>query len=75
MSLKGKNFNEIFETIKELKLEDKVVFTGYVSDDIITLLMNGVEVFVCPLFYEGFSLPPLVAMVCGTPIVSSYMIA
>jgi len=68
---KGWYYDEIFETIKELKLEDKVIFTGYVPDDTIPLLMNGAEVFVYPSFYEGFGLPPLEAMSCGTPVISS----
>ena len=68
---KGWFFEEIFETVKELKLEEKVVFTGYIPDEDIPLLMNGAEIFVYPSLYEGFGLPPLEAMACGTPVISS----
>jgi len=68
---KGWYYEEIFRTVKELKLEDKVIFTGYAPDEDIPLLMNEAEVFVYPSLYEGFGLPPLEAMACGTPVISS----
>jgi glycosyltransferase involved in cell wall biosynthesis len=68
---KGWFFEEIFGAVKELKVEEKVIFTGYVSDEDVSLLMNGAEVFVYPSLYEGFGLPPLEAMACGTPVISS----
>lgn len=68
---KGWFFEGIFRAVKELKLEEKVIFTGYVPDEDIPLLMNGAEVFVYPPLYEGFGLPPLEAMACGTPVISS----
>jgi len=68
---KGWYYEEIFETVRELKLENKVIFTGYVPDEYIPLLMNGAAVFVYPSFYEGFGLPPLEAMACGTPVIST----
>lgn len=68
---KGWYYEEIFETVRELKLENKVIFTGYVPDKDIPLLMNGAAVFVYPSFYEGFGLPPLEAMACGTPVIST----
>jgi len=68
---KGWYYEEIFETVRELKLENKVIFTGYVPDEDIPLLMNGAAVFVYPSFYEGFGLPPLEAMACGTPVIST----
>jgi glycosyltransferase involved in cell wall biosynthesis len=50
---------------------DQVLFTGYVPMEEIPLFMNGAEVFVFPSLYEGFGLPVLEAMSCGTPVISS----
>lgn len=58
-------------TIKELGLEDEVILTGYVPDADLPFFYNGAEFFVFPSLYEGFGLPPLEAMACGTPVVSS----
>ncbi|MCY6369889.1 glycosyltransferase family 4 protein [Clostridium ganghwense] len=49
----------------------KIVFTGFVPQDILPLFYNGCEVFVYPSLYEGFGLPPLEAMSCGTPVITS----
>ncbi|MFO7166516.1 MAG: glycosyltransferase family 1 protein [Chloroflexota bacterium] len=52
-------------------LDDTVYCTGYVDDDDLPSLYSGAEVFVFPSLYEGFGLPPLEAMACGTPVVTS----
>jgi glycosyltransferase involved in cell wall biosynthesis len=44
---------------------------GYVSDDDLAALYSGARVFVFPSLYEGFGLPPLEAMSCGTPVITS----
>ena len=69
---KGWKYKHIFRLIKQLKLEDRVVFTGYVSDSDLPALYNGASVFVYPSFYEGFGLPPLEAMACGIPVIVSH---
>lgn len=51
--------------------EDQVVFTGYVEDDDIVSLYNIAQAFVFPSHHEGFGLPPLEAMKCGTPTISA----
>jgi len=57
--------------IKKLDLEDDVKYLGSVSEDDLVALYNLADVFVFPSFYEGFGLPILEAMVCGTPVVTS----
>lgn len=64
-------YPQVQTTIKELGLTDHVVFTGYVPDSELPYIYNGAEFFVWPSLYEGFGLPPLEAMACGTPVVSS----
>lgn len=68
---KGWLYKEIYELVDELQLKEDIVFTGYVTKEESALLMNGAVAFVFPSFYEGFGLPPLEAMACGTPIISS----
>jgi glycosyltransferase involved in cell wall biosynthesis len=52
-------------------MASEVVFTGYVPDDDLPFLYNGADLFVYPSLYEGFGLPPLEAMACGCPTVTS----
>ncbi|MEA3305972.1 MAG: glycosyltransferase family 1 protein, partial [Candidatus Omnitrophota bacterium] len=63
--------NSIFEKIKELKLEKDVLMTGHVSGNDLAGIYNLAGIFVYPSFYEGFGLPPLEAMACGTPVIAS----
>jgi glycosyltransferase involved in cell wall biosynthesis len=62
---------EIDAALRELDLGDHVHFTGYVDDADLPALYSGAEAFVFPSLYEGFGLPPLEAMACGTPVVTS----
>lgn len=57
--------------VKENKMEDKIIFAGYIDDSMLPVLYNGSEAFVYPSFYEGFGLPPLEAMSCKTPVITS----
>ena len=57
--------------VAELDLEDRVVFTGFVDSQYLPGLYKGAEVFVLPSLYEGFGIPVLEAMACGTPVVTS----
>jgi glycosyltransferase involved in cell wall biosynthesis len=63
--------NKIFDLIKELNLENDVIFTDYVTDDTLIKMYNAAELFVFPSLYEGFGLPPLEAMACGCPVITS----
>ena len=68
---KGWWYEDIFRTVQELDLADRVIFTGYVKDDDLPALYSGAELFVLPSLYEGFGLPVLEAMACGAPVVAS----
>jgi glycosyltransferase involved in cell wall biosynthesis len=62
---------EIFQIIKVLGLEGHVIFTGVVPDDDLVGLYNAADLFLYPCLYAGFGLPPLEAMACGTPVITS----
>ena len=62
---------EVFDTIERLSLGGRVVVTGYVPESDLPALYNGARVFVYPSLYEGFGLPVLEAMACGTPVVTA----
>jgi glycosyltransferase involved in cell wall biosynthesis len=64
--------NESFEKVEEMQLGSDVIFTGGVSEDDLIALYNGAEVLTYPAFAEGFGLPVLEAMACGTPVVTSH---
>jgi len=64
-------YSDIYATINQLRLNDDVIFTGYVPEDLLPVLLSAADVLAYPSLYEGFGLPPLQAMACGTPVVSS----
>jgi glycosyltransferase involved in cell wall biosynthesis len=55
----------------ELGLGDAVVWTGFVGEGDLNILYCGAVAFAFPSLAEGFGLPPLEAMACGTPVVAS----
>jgi glycosyltransferase involved in cell wall biosynthesis len=57
--------------VHQYKLHKHVRFLGYVSDETLSSLYRLASVFVFPSLYEGFGLPPVEAMACGTPVVAS----
>jgi glycosyltransferase involved in cell wall biosynthesis len=62
---------EMEQAYQRLGLHGQVVFTGYVADTDLPALYGAAEAFVFPSLYEGFGLPPLEAMACGVPVVTS----
>ena len=63
--------SRVFESVRLDPLPPQVHFTGYVSDEQLPALYSGALALVYPSLYEGFGLPPLEAMACGTPVVTS----
>lgn len=52
-------------------LKTHVVFTGFIPDEYLSAIYSGALAFIYPSLYEGFGLPPLEAMQCGTPVITS----
>ena len=67
----GWNNQNLLKTINNLNLKDKVIFPGFVSDEDLPYIYNQAAIFIYPSLYEGFGLPPLEAMACGTPSICS----
>ncbi len=68
---KGYKHEEVFETIKDLKLSRQVKYLGYVTHNQKIELMKKATCFALPSSYEGFGLPVLEAMALGTPVITS----
>jgi glycosyltransferase involved in cell wall biosynthesis len=68
---RGWLYEDIFRRVNELGLKQDVRFLGYVAEEDLPALYNLADVFVFPSVYEGFGLPPLEAMACGTPVICS----
>jgi glycosyltransferase involved in cell wall biosynthesis len=64
-------WEEVYETVSRLNLNDYVAFLGRVPSEDLVYLYNAARLLVHPSFYEGFGLTPLEAMTCGTPVIVS----
>ena len=64
-------FDEALARVATLGLTRRVRFTGFVPDDDLPRWYNAATIFVYPSLYEGFGLPPLEALACGVPTVTS----
>ena len=64
-------WEEVYETVNRLNLEDNVAFLGRVPSEDLVHLYNAARMLVHPSFYEGFGLTPLEALTCGTPAIVS----
>ena len=67
----GWGVETIVQHAKEVGLEDRVRFVGFVPEPELPLWYNAADLFVYPSEYEGFGLPALEALACGTPVVAS----
>ena len=68
---KGWMMGDLEEDLKHLSIASTTLVTDFVSIDDLPALYSGAAVFVYPSLYEGFGLPPLEAMACGTPVITS----
>jgi glycosyltransferase involved in cell wall biosynthesis len=69
--LTGSNNSELSEIIKNLSLEKRIIFSGTIEDSALPAYYRGALALLFPSLYEGFGLPPLEAMACGTPALTS----
>lgn len=68
----GFDYEKTLEMISRCPtVKDRVILAGYVNDDELAALYSGALAFVYPSLYEGFGLPPLEAMQCGIPVITS----
>jgi len=68
----GWHYDKILEEASGMEaLKDRIIMTGYVDDEDQAALYSGARAFCYPSRYEGFGLPPLEAMQCGTPAITS----
>ncbi len=67
----GFGFEYIKKEILNLGIKNKVVFPGYVNDEDLVGFYNGATVFALLSLYEGFGLPLIEAMACGTPVIAA----
>lgn len=66
---RGWLYDETWRALEETGVKDSIVLTGYVPEPDLLALYSGALCFVYPSYFEGFGLPPLEAMKCGTPVV------
>ncbi|MHB1133604.1 MAG: glycosyltransferase family 4 protein [Chloroflexota bacterium] len=68
---RGWLYEDVFAAVEELGLQNEIIFPGYIADEDLPALYSLAQLFVYPSLYEGFGLPPLEAMACGTPVVAA----
>ena len=70
---KGWLYDEIFKTFRSLRLQKRVRFEGYVGDpDLMRLYYSAAQFSILTPFYEGFWLPGLESLACGTPVIAPH---
>jgi len=68
---KGWLYKDLFKKIDDEGLRDKIVFISDMKQSELPLLYNLAELFIYPSIYEGFGLPVLESMACGTAVITS----
>jgi len=68
---RGWMYDDVFDTVDQLGLSRHVRFLDFVAEDEIVPLYQAAAVFAMPSLYEGFGIPIVEAMACGTPVVCS----
>jgi glycosyltransferase involved in cell wall biosynthesis len=64
-------YQDVLQEIRQQKFAADIIVTGYVSDEDLPALYRSAVALVYPSLFEGFGLPPLEAMACGTPVLTS----
>lgn len=67
---KGWKIDKLLDGIEE-EVQNKILFTGFIDDEDLPAVYGNATVFVFPSMYEGFGIPPLEAMSCNVPVLSS----
>lgn len=67
----GRSYEDLVKLSEELKISDSCIFTGFIPVEHMPWFYNAASVFVYPSLYEGFGLPVVEAMACGTPVITS----
>ncbi len=73
VGMKGWMTEDIIPKIKQLGLEGRVIFTGFISDAELNMLYNTCKAFVFPSFYEGFGFPIVEAFAAGACVIASFV--
>jgi glycosyltransferase involved in cell wall biosynthesis len=68
---KGWLNDDLSQVVAEFGITDCVKFLGYIEEADLRVLYSAAKLFVYPSIYEGFGLPPLEAMACGAPVITS----
>lgn len=71
VGLKGKSYENYLNRSIKLNLQNKIIFTDFIKNNHLPYFYNMASCFIYPSLYEGFGLPPLEAISCGTPVVTS----
>ena len=61
--------NHIYDLVKDIP--DRIIFTGYVDNNLLKQYYKQADLFIFPSLYEGFGLPPLEALAVGTNVICS----
>lgn len=68
---RGWLYDDIFAAVERHQLQDSIRFEGFIPSETLPLWYNSAETFIFPSIYEGFGLPVIEAMACGTPVIAS----
>lgn len=68
---KGWKYSQLLQQLQNNKLKERIHVLGYTPQQDLSILYSGAKLLIYPSIQEGFGLPPLEAMACGTPVITS----